>query len=687
MKKKWLAITACVCLSLGAVSAVWAAEEKPQSEVKVLEAEDTSAEILQDSGENENVEKIPDADPGTTNDAPAIEPASDSETGDDSGNAEIPDVSEDGTQKPGNAAAATGWKSTETGWQYYETDSSKEPVKGLQKIGDKTYFFDENGNMQVGLKSTDNGTTYHYFNENGDHPLDGLGTMMISSWADAKDGSTYYLDENGNPLKGWATSLGKWSYYFDLNTGKMLKGRQTIDSKLYYFKATGTLGGTKGAMLTGWNQIGGQSYYFKASGAAGVKGQMFTGFKTIGGKVFYFSENDTVGAMATGWYDLGSKSYYFKQTGAYGVKGQMYLGWKTIGGKIFYFQKGGAYGNRGQMYTGWRYLDGKVFYFQKGGAKANRGRMYTGWAYMEGKVFYFKPTGGYGTRGARQTGWMTLSGKKYYFKTSGGYGITGGMYTGFQKIGGQTYYFKQSGAYGVKGQMLKGWQKISSSWYYFQSSGAMATKWMRYNGQWYYLNPSGGKMLKGWNYIDSYKFYFRPNSSGGPVGSLVQDVSSMVKGPYYATVDRVRNVVTIYAKDESGKYRIPVKAMTCSVGLPGTATPSGTFNTTAKYRWKELMGPSWGQYATRIVGGVLFHSVAGSAPNPYALPAGEYNRLGSPASHGCVRLCVRDAKWIYDNCSIGMTVKIGDNLYLPFDKPATILIPPSQNWDPTDPNI
>ena len=321
MKKKWLAITACVCLSLGAVSAVWAAEEKPQSEVKVLEAEDTSAEILQDSGENEKVEKIPDADPGTTNDAPAIEPASDSETGDDSGNAEIPDVSEDGTQKPGNAAAATGWKSTETGWQYYETDSSKEPVKGLQKIGDKTYFFDENGNMQVGLKSTDNGTTYHYFNENGDHPLDGLGTMMISSWADAKDGSTYYLDENGNPLKGWATSLGKWSYYFDLNTGKMLKGRQTIDSKLYYFKATGTLGGTKGAMLTGWNQIGGQSYYFKASGAAGVKGQMFTGFKTIGGKVFYFSENDTVGAMATGWYDLGSKSYYFKQTGAYGVKG------------------------------------------------------------------------------------------------------------------------------------------------------------------------------------------------------------------------------------------------------------------------------------------------------------------------------------------------------------------------------
>ena len=131
--------------------------------------------------------------------------------------------------------------------------------------------------------------------------------------------------------------------------------------------------------------------------------------------------------------------------------------------------------------------------------------------------------------------------------------------------------------------------------------------------------------------------------------------------------------------------------MTCSVGLPATPTPKSTytypFNTIERNRWGTLMGPSYGQYCTRIVAGILFHSVAGSAPNPYALPAGEYNRLGSPASHGCVRLCVRDAKWIYDNCPLGMQVIINDNMYLPFDKPATIKIPASQNWDPTDPNI
>ena len=70
----------------------------------------------------------------------------------------------------------------------------------------------------------------------------------------------------------------------------------------------------------------------------------------------------------------------------------------------------------------------------------------------------------------------------------------------------------------------------------------------------------------------------------------------------------------------------------------------------------------------------------------YNLSAAEYNKLGSPASHGCVRLCVRDAKWIYDNCSLGMQVIIYDNPNPgPFGKPATIKIPPTQNWDPTDP--
>lgn len=195
--------------------------------------------------------------------------------------------------------------------------------------------------------------------------------------------------------------------------------------------------------------------------------------------------------------------------------------------------------------------------------------------------------------------------------------------------------------------------------------------------------PASEFAKNGWFYENGYKLYY--------VNDVLQkDVSSII-GPqsqYMAKINRTTCTVTMYAKDGANGYIIPVKVFACSVGLPQTPTPTGTYSTSQKYRWHELMGPSYGQYCTRIVGGILFHSVAGYNYTSYNLPASEYNKLGQPASHGCVRLNVRDAKWIYDNCRLGMTVTIYDSSYPgPLGKPATIKIPASQNWDPTDPNI
>lgn len=167
---------------------------------------------------------------------------------------------------------------------------------------------------------------------------------------------------------------------------------------------------------------------------------------------------------------------------------------------------------------------------------------------------------------------------------------------------------------------------------------------------------------------------------------MLQDLDSVLgrQPSYYITVNRRTCQVMVYAKSETGRYDIPVKTFACSVGLPATPTPTGTYNTLAQYRWHTLMGPSYGQYCTRIVGGVLFHSVAGNSMTVKNLNAANYNMLGQPASHGCVRLCVRDAKWIYDNCGLYTTVLISDTEATPFDRPATIKIPAGQNWDPTD---
>ncbi len=172
------------------------------------------------------------------------------------------------------------------------------------------------------------------------------------------------------------------------------------------------------------------------------------------------------------------------------------------------------------------------------------------------------------------------------------------------------------------------------------------------------------------------------------VGTQRVNAEEVSKIPYLIKVNRAYNTITIYEKDKDGKYTVPVKAMACSVGT-GERTIKGTFQTKAKYRWKLLMGNVYGQYSTRIVGGILFHSVYYyENGNPGTLATTQYNKLGSAASHGCIRLTVADAKWIYDNCAVGTTVIIYDNAKNPgpLGKPETIKIPTNVKWDPTDPS-
>ena len=158
--------------------------------------------------------------------------------------------------------------------------------------------------------------------------------------------------------------------------------------------------------------------------------------------------------------------------------------------------------------------------------------------------------------------------------------------------------------------------------------------------------------------------------------------------PYYIRINYEQNVVTIYGKDESGDYTKPIKAMVCSCGK---ATPkSGTYSISSKYKWGKLYGGVSGQYCTRIVKSILFHSV------PYvthedasSLEYWEYDKLGTTASAGCVRLTVADAQWIYNNCAKGTKVEFyADANPGPLGKPTAQKISSEEavrGWDPTDP--
>lgn len=158
------------------------------------------------------------------------------------------------------------------------------------------------------------------------------------------------------------------------------------------------------------------------------------------------------------------------------------------------------------------------------------------------------------------------------------------------------------------------------------------------------------------------------------------------KTKYYIKVNYGANAVTIYKKDESGYYSIPVKAMVCSCG---TATPkSGVYKTSKGYEWGTLEGGTFGRYSTRIVGGILFHSVPYTSESEDTLEYWEYDKLGTTASLGCVRLSVADTKWIFDNCEVGTQVEFYTSSDPgPLGKPTAQKISDNvecRNWDPTD---
>ena len=66
----------------------------------------------------------------------------------------------------------------------------------------------------------------------------------------------------------------------------------------------------------------------------------------------------------------------------------------------------------------------------------------------------------------------------------------------------------------------------------------------------------------------------------------------------------------------------------------------------------------WVRYAFKIKGNYFFHSVLFHSKGAKYPTSTSVRNLGSNVSHGCIRLAVEDAKWIYENCDPGMKVII-----------------------------
>lgn len=147
---------------------------------------------------------------------------------------------------------------------------------------------------------------------------------------------------------------------------------------------------------------------------------------------------------------------------------------------------------------------------------------------------------------------------------------------------------------------------------------------------------------------------------------------------YLLMVDVTNQITRAFTYDEEGLYTVLVREMICSTGTQKNPTPLGTTIMPKKRaRWGYF--PTWdshAQYLTRIDAANAFHSVLYSEPDERTLSVKSFEALGTRASHGCVRLLVSDAKWIYDNCQEGTIITVYEGEY---DPEYTMTLKPTLN--------
>ena len=477
-----------------------------------------------------------------------------------------------------------------------ETDNIQNDLEEEQVQNKNVFIEDENGIRYYG----DDGSPVvgEFRIDNYLYIFDEDGYMKLGLQENS-EGKSLYTSEKPYICVDEIKEMEDGTRYFDEN-GLMVTGDVEIASKHYYFDTTGVMYSQK------WRNKGDKKCYYK------IDGTMALGFEEIEGYTYYF---DSMGYMVTGVKKINSNWYYFDETGV------MQKGWRTVGNQKFYYHEDG------KLALGVNKIDGYWYFFK------NDGNMYKGWRTLGNQKFYYHADGKL-AQGANKIG-----GYWYFFKNDGN------MYKGWRTLGNQKFY------YHADGKLAQGANKIDGYWYFFKNDGNMYKGWRTIGNEKYYYDGSG-KLQIGKKVIAGKKYFFNRD------GSLAEDYSMCVKAQQYSSktnkmilVDTKKNRVGIF-NGSKGKWS-QTHYWKCTSGARSTPTVKGQFTVGIKGKVFGKGYSCW--YYTQFYGDYLFHSIL---YNPGSMTSVQDGRLGINASHGCVRLSLTNAKWIYNNISKGTKVVI-----------------------------
>ena len=377
----------------------------------------------------------------------------------------------------------------------------------------------------------------------------------------------------------------------------------------------------------------------------GVKSNENGSWRIVNGKVD-FSCNDIVKSEEGWWYIRGGKVDYNHT----GVDKNANGWWRVLNGKVDFTcnsveknQNGWWKITNGKVdfgYTGvaknslgwWRIVNGKVD-FSCNSVEKNE----NGWWYIRGGGVDFNYTG----VAKNRNGWWRIVNGKVDFNCNS----VEKNHLGWWYIRGGKVDFSYNGV----AKNANGWWVIRGGKVDFGFNGIATNSngaWMCRNGQ----VDFGYNGQVQWQGTNCQIANGRVTLSGVSSQIAAKAVWASSATNWLIVTDTSACKVAVLA-GSAGNWST-VKYISCSPGKSSTPTVKGEFTVTGR-------GLSFGKptytcwYYTQFYGDYLFHSVIYNKGSMTSIQDG---RLGMQLSHGCVRLALNEAKWIYDNIPNGTKV-------------------------------
>ena len=221
---------------------------------------------------------------------------------------------------------------------------------------------------------------------------------------------------------------------------------------------------------------------------------------------------------------------------------------------------------------------------------------------------------------------------------------------GWTVYGRKTYYVSETASL-----MRNGRKRIQGKDYFFNSLGELQKGKIEMDEDYFYYTDSDGAFLRDQEFTFEDMRYYADEEGKVLAGSLFSKAQEYRSDTEYLILTNLTTQKVAVFQGEQGKWHM-IREMLCASGAPINPTPTGEYYTTTHVEHFVNHGMrAW--YGTGFIGGLyLFHSLPyeiDSTPKVCVEP-----ELGRPVSHGCVRLALEDAKWMYDTLPLYTKVVI-----------------------------